>query len=83
MEKGATTAASLLQRIKGEARSRVEILGPVSSPLAMIGGRYRRQILLKSGQRPDLHRLIANFRAQVRLPAVVRFSIDIDPLDML
>lgn len=83
VEKGATTAAALLHRLKREAKSRVEILGPVSSPLAMIRGRYRRQILLKSGQRPELHRMIARFRGQVKLPAVVRIAIDIDPLDML
>ncbi|WP_243371138.1 primosomal protein N' [Geotalea sp. SG265] len=83
VDKGATAAAGLLQRLKGEARSRVEILGPVSSPLAMIRGRYRRQILLKSGQRPELHRLVARFRKQLKLPAVVRMAIDIDPLDML
>ncbi|WP_279384440.1 hypothetical protein [Geotalea toluenoxydans] len=83
MEKGATTAAALLHRLKREAKSRVEILGPVSSPLAMIRGRYRRQILLKSGQRPELHRMIARFRGQVKLPSVVRITIDIDPLDML
>jgi primosomal protein N' (replication factor Y) len=83
VEKGATTAAGLLHRLKKDAGSRVEILGPVSSPLAMIRGRYRRQILLKSGQRPELHRLIAGFKARLRLPAVVRVAIDMDPLDML
>ena len=83
VEKGAETAASVLHRTKGELRSRVEILGPVSAPLAKIRGRYRLQILLKSVGRPELHRLLARFRAAVRLPAVVRMAIDVDPVDML
>ncbi|MCM2359916.1 MAG: hypothetical protein NDI77_17325, partial [Geobacteraceae bacterium] len=64
-------------------RSRVEILGPVVPPLGKIRGRFRRQILLKAAGRADLHRLLAAFRGQVRLPATVRLAIDVDPVDML
>jgi primosomal protein N' (replication factor Y) len=83
VEKGAEAAAASLVRIKKELRSRVEVLGPVVAPLGRIRGRYRRQILLKSAGRSDLHRLLAAFRVSINLPSVVRLAIDIDPVDML
>lgn len=83
VEQGATAAAVSLGVIKKELRSRVEILGPVVAPLGKIRGRFRRQILLKSAGRTDLHRLLAAFRGGFKLPAVVRLAIDIDPVDML
>ena len=83
VEKGAAAAATFLMCIKKELRSRVEILGPVVAPLGKIRGRYRRQILLKSTGRTDLHRLLAAFRVRISLPSVVRLSIDVDPVEML
>jgi len=83
VEKGAERVAALLSGSKRELRSRVEILGPVSAPLGKIRGRYRWQILLKSVVRADLHRLLARFRAGLKLAAVVRMAIDVDPVDML
>ena len=83
VEHGAQTAAAALAGIKKKLRSRVEILGPVVAPLGKIRGRYRRQILLKSAGRMELHRLLASFRGEIKLPAVVRLVIDVDPVDML
>jgi primosomal protein N' (replication factor Y) (superfamily II helicase) len=83
VEKGAEAAARLLQTVKRELRSRVEVLGPVAAPLAKVRGRYRWQVLLKAAGRTDLHRLLAAFRGKVKLPAVVRLAIDVDPVDLL
>ena len=83
VEKGGEAAARLLIKIKQELKTRVEILGPTAAPLAKVRGRYRWQILLKSSLRKDLHRLLARFKEKLRLPTVVRISIDIDPVDML
>jgi primosomal protein N' (replication factor Y) len=83
VEKGGEAAARLLMELKQELKTRVEILGPTAAPLAKVRGRYRWQILLKSALRKDLHRLLGRFREKLRLPAVVRISIDIDPVDML
>jgi primosomal protein N' (replication factor Y) len=55
----------------------------VVAPLAKIRGRFRWQLLLKSSGRTELHRLLAEFRGRFRPPAVVRFNIDVDPVDML
>jgi primosomal protein N' (replication factor Y) (superfamily II helicase) len=80
---GAEAAAGTLRTVRKDLGCRVEILGPVSAPLAKIRGRYRHRLLLKAVRRTDLHRLISAFRGAVKLPSVVRLSIDIDPLDML
>jgi primosomal protein N' (replication factor Y) len=83
VEKGAESAARTLHVVKQVLKSRVEILGPAAAPLNKVRGRYRWQVLLKSARRPDLHKLLNTFREQVKLPAVVRLAIDIDPVDML
>jgi len=76
-------AAACLVQARKELRSRVEVLGPVVAPLGRIRGRYRRQILLKSASRSDLHRLLAALRGRFAPPATVRLSIDVDPVEML
>jgi primosomal protein N' (replication factor Y) (superfamily II helicase) len=83
VEQGAEETAALLHTLKREARSRTEILGPAPAPLNKVRGRFRWQILLKCGNRTDLHRLVAMLEKRSALPAVVRLVIDIDPVDML
>ncbi|HEY6837492.1 MAG TPA: primosomal protein N', partial [Geobacteraceae bacterium] len=83
VEKGAEEAAALLRETKRELRSRVEILGPAPAPLTKVRGRFRWQILLKCATRTDLHRVLKLFRERLRLAAVVRVAVDVDPLDML
>jgi primosomal protein N' (replication factor Y) (superfamily II helicase) len=80
---GAEAAAGTLRTVRKDLGCRVEILGPVSAPLAKIRGRYRHLLLLKAVRRTDLHRLLSAFRGAVKLPSVVRLTIDIDPLEML
>lgn len=83
VEKTAGRAGRLLRDAKLELKCRVEILGPATPPLAKVRGRHRRQILLKSAKRSDLHRLLKVFKGKLALPPIVRLSIDIDPVDML
>jgi primosomal protein N' (replication factor Y) len=83
VEHQAGEAASMLRELRREQKGRVEILGPATAPLGKIRGRYRWQILLKGSRRSDIHRLATTFRRRFSPPAVVRVSIDIDPVDML
>jgi primosomal protein N' (replication factor Y) len=63
----------------------IDLLGPVPSPMERRAGRHRAQLLLQAAQRSALHQLV-----HMLLPALeqhplarkVRWSIDIDPLDM-
>lgn len=63
----------------------VQIWGPVPSPRERVAGRYRAQLLLQSGSRPGLHRLLGNWVTQLAdLPGArqVRWSLDVDPQDL-
>ncbi|HUR40056.1 MAG TPA: primosomal protein N' [Verrucomicrobiae bacterium] len=72
--------AAALLRAEG-----VALLGPIPSPMERLGGRYRAQLLLQSGSRAALQKLLA---AQVpslddlKSARPVRWSVDIDPLDL-
>jgi len=83
VEQGARDAARLLREVRTRLGARVEILGPAPAPLAKLRGRFRWQILLKSGSRAELKRLLLAFRDQWSPPRVVRTAIDIDPVDTL
>jgi primosomal protein N' (replication factor Y) len=76
------TARTLIQ-LKSELNVRVEILGPAQSPLYRLRNRFRRQILLKSANRNDLHRLISVWRQRAAIVSSVRISVDIDPVDLM
>lgn len=74
-------AAGLLDEIDGN----VLLMGPAPAPMARRGGRYRAQLLVQAGTRSDLHRFL-----QLFLPVIeadpesrrVRWSLDVDPLDL-
>ena len=75
----------LIAGAPGQARS-VEVMGPIESPMARIAGRYRWQILLKSGSTAALHELAR--RLQVECAPVFsrrdgRIVVDLDPHSML
>ncbi|WP_120994763.1 primosomal protein N' [Stutzerimonas urumqiensis] len=63
----------------------VELLGPVPAPMERRAGRYRAQLLVQSSARAPLHRLLAAWLPQIeQLPdaRAVRWSLDIDPIDL-
>ena len=63
----------------------VEVLDAIPSPMEKLAGRFRAQLLIRCAQRGPLHSLLNRW-----LPALegstqsrtVRWSIDIDPMDM-
>ena len=65
--------------------SKVALLDPVFSPMAKRGGRYRAQLLVSSGSRSAragfLSQWIDLFENEKRARSV-RWSIDVDPLDL-
>lgn len=65
---------------------KVDVLGPAHAPMERVAGRYRAQLLLLSDDRKALHSLLAPLRVMIeQLPESrrVRWSIDVDPHDML
>jgi primosomal protein N' (replication factor Y) len=68
------------------ARGRLRVLGPVDAPMARRAGRYRAQLLLQSGDRRVLHEVLRELRPILETdPAArkVRWSIDVDPVELL
>jgi len=64
----------------------VIVMGPVPAIMEKRAGRYRAQLLLLSQQRKPLHQLLDHFMqaiSDLKLTRKVRWSIDIDPLDLL
>ncbi len=67
------------------AGSAVELLGPLPAPMERRAGRLRWQLLLSAPHRAELHALLSAWLPQVRaLPSArrVRWSLDVDPLDL-
>jgi len=61
------------------------ILGPVAAPMAKRAGLYRYQLLLQNESRQALHGLLDNLIpniARLKLAAKVRWSVDVDPVDL-
>jgi len=70
----------------GMAREGVEFWGPVPAPMERRAGRYRAHLLVQAGQRPLLQALIARWVPQLETCGSarrVRWSIDVDPQEML
>jgi len=65
--------------------SGIELLGPVPAPMERRAGRFRAQLLLQGSARAPLHRLMHAWLPWVeQLPGSrsVRWSLDIDPIDL-
>ena len=68
-----------------EAAEGVQFLGPVPAPMERRAGRWRAQLLLQTQSRGALHRLLEAWIGSLEnLPAArkVRWSLDVDPMDL-
>jgi len=64
----------------------VDCFGPVPAPMERRAGRYRFQLLLQSDKRSALQAFLATWLPRITVMKSarrVRWSIDVDPLDML
>lgn len=65
--------------------SGVEVMGPVPSPMERQGGRYRAQLLLRAASRTRLQAFLGPWverLAGVPAPRGLRWSIDVDPIEL-
>ncbi len=83
------TAEGFLQQVAQLAaelaKGEVLVWGPVPAPMQKRAGRHRAQLLLQAGRRPELQSLLrALVPALSSLPDAgrVRFSVDVDPVDL-
>jgi primosomal protein N' (replication factor Y) len=75
--------SDILREVKHEQHLRVEILGPALPPLAVVRGRHRRHILLKTRSFSEMQKIVNEMYRRVVIPKNVRMTIDVDPVDML
>ncbi|CAG8864380.1 Primosomal protein N' [Pseudomonas fluorescens] len=65
--------------------SGIELLGPVPAPMERRAGKFRAQLLLQANARAPLHRLISAWLLLLeQMPSgrQVRWSVDVDPMDL-
>ena len=63
----------------------IELLGPVPAPMERRAGRYRAQLLVQANARAPLHRLLSRWTQSLeQMPSgrAVRWSLDVDPIDL-
>lgn len=73
------------QALQKHCGDKLRVLGPVDAPMARRAGRHRAQLLLQSSDRPALHSVLRELRQlleQVPAARKVRWSIDVDPIEL-
>jgi primosomal protein N' (replication factor Y) len=78
--------AQFCQRFSAHNSLPIEQLGPLPAPMEKRAGKYRVQLLLKTNKRGNLQALLSSLCAELegmKLPRSVRFSIDVDPQDLV
>lgn len=76
----ARSAGRAIQAVRGRG---VDLLGPVPSPLARLRGRWRWQMLVKSGSVAGLHGAAQAVLRLAKVPGETKILFDVDPVDML
>ncbi len=82
LDSACSAAEQLLEQMGGPE---VELLGPVPAPMERRAGKHRAQLLLQCMSRAPLHRLLTPWLQSLeQLPGgrQVRWSLDIDPIDL-
>lgn len=63
--------------------SEITVLGPVAAPLAVLRGKYRFRLLVKTAKTFKLQKMLAGWLARVPVPASVDVRLDIDPYSFM
>ena len=83
---GEMEVADRLARDLGQAAPHgdgLEVLGPAPAPLAILRGRHRRRLLLKTRRDVAVQPILRAWLARVRVPHGARVDVDVDPISFL
>jgi primosomal protein N' (replication factor Y) len=83
LEQAMDAGAELARRDGPLVRIGAQVWGPAPAPIARIRGRHRVRLLVKAEKSAPLQPALAAWVAQLRLPANLRLTIDIDPQSFL
>ena len=75
-----------VQAIFTQNQNEVMVMGPVPAIMEKRAGRFRAQLLLSCSQRKPIHQLLDHYMeavSKLKLSRKVRWSIDIDPSDLM
>ena len=81
-------ATHFLQEVKKlfyPATKGLQLLGPIPAPMPRRAGRHRVQLLIQASQRPALQKFLTQLLPEIekiRLKQRVRWSLDVDPVEM-
>jgi primosomal protein N' (replication factor Y) len=79
-------AADLLARDLGQVApygDGITVLGPAPAPLAILRGRHRRRLLLKTRRDVAVQPILRAWLAKVKVPHGGRVDVDVDPVSFL
>ena len=61
----------------------MEVLGPAPAPLALLRGRHRRRLLLKTRRDVAVQPILREWLGRVAVPSSVKVQVDVDPVGFL
>jgi primosomal protein N' (replication factor Y) len=61
----------------------IEVLGPAPAPFALLRGRHRRRLLLKTRRDIQIQPLIRDWLNRTEIPRNLRLDVDIDPVSFM
>ncbi len=61
----------------------IEVLGPAPAPFALLRGRHRRRLLLKTRRDIQIQPIIRDWLSRTEIPRALRVDIDIDPVSFM
>jgi primosomal protein N' (replication factor Y) len=76
-------AGELARRDGPLRRIGAQVFGPAPAPIARVRGRHRVRLLVKAEKSAPIQAALAQWVAQMKLPANLRLAVDIDPQSFL
>ena len=61
----------------------IRVLGPAPAPLAMLRGKHRWRLLVKTTRSVNVQNMLSSWLSEVKIPNAVRLYVDIDPQSFL